>query len=335
MVQEERCLLNSYPTLGAGVQSPARGQPMTTGNYWPAWLRRHKVVTALIGTTMAAASLLAVIKLGDDSKSLLAAARSARAAAESLVEMDRLDEAEHSYKQARMALEKVVARWPGEKSFRRQRAEVVDAIGVIEAARDQLDVAEATDQEAIGLWAMLVAEDPTAVDDRLRMEACINRLGLRLREAGRWEEAEVIYLRGRRLCENLPPSVSNDPRIHQQLAVVLAQLGQLLLDMGRRLEALACYASAVKAQEVAVDSPTTGTRRPRISDLAAGRSGSCARRLSTPSRGRARARPSGQSGRKAADRIAVRGDLSRGRGLNLVRPGRNRPGRPRADLRVP
>ncbi len=66
MVQEERCLLKSFPTLGAGVQSPTRGQPMTTGNCWPAWLRRHKIVTALIGTTLAAASLLAVIKVGDD-----------------------------------------------------------------------------------------------------------------------------------------------------------------------------------------------------------------------------------------------------------------------------
>ena len=133
---------------------------------------------------------------------------------------------------------------------------------MIQAARDRLNAAEATDQEAIALWAMLVAEDPTAVDDRLRMAACINRLGLRLREAGRWEEAEVIYLRGRRLCENVPPSVSNDPRIHQQLAIMLAQLGQLLLDMGRRSEALDCYAGAGQGSKGRGRFAHNGKRRP-------------------------------------------------------------------------
>jgi len=233
---------------------------MITGPFWPSWLHRHKIGAALFGAALAAASLVVVFHdRGGGSKSRFAAARSVREAADALVQVNRLQEAEQTYRQTLLALDKLIARWPSQRSFRRERAEVLDTMGVIQAARDQPNAAESTDQQVIVLWSMLVAEDPTAVDDRMRMAACINRLGLMLREAGRWDEAEAVYLRGRRLCENLPIIVSDNPRIRQQLAIVLEQLALLLLDMGRGSEALECYADAVRAQKAAAKSSSIGS----------------------------------------------------------------------------
>jgi tetratricopeptide (TPR) repeat protein len=233
---------------------------MIACRFWPSWLHQHKIGAALLGAALAAASLFGVfhIRVGD-SRSRFAAARSVRAAADAWIRANRLEQAEQTYRQTLVALDSLIAGWPSERSFRRERVEVLDAIGVIQAARGQPDAAVSTDQQVIALWSMLVAEDPGCVDDRLRMAACIDRLGLRLREAGRWDEAEDVYQRGRRLCEILPIIVSDNPRIRQQLAHGLEQLALLLLDMGRGSEALECYAGAVRAQTAAARSSASGS----------------------------------------------------------------------------
>jgi tetratricopeptide (TPR) repeat protein len=232
---------------------------MIAGRSWPSWLHQHKIGSVLLGAALAAALLFGVFHVrGGDRQSRFAAVRSVRAAADALVRANRLQEAEQTYWQTLVALDPLIARWPNERSFRHERVEVLDAIGVIQAARGQAVAAESTDQQVIVLWSMLVAEDPAGVDDRLRMAACIDRLGLMLREAGCWDEAEKVYLRGRRLCEVLPIIVSDNPRIRQQLAIVLEQLALLLLDMGRDAEALECYAGAVRAQTAVANSSTSG-----------------------------------------------------------------------------
>lgn len=233
---------------------------MITGKRWPAWLHRHKIGAALFGAVLAAASLFLVFHdRGGDTQSLWAGARSTRDAADSLVQAHQLEEAEQAYRQTLVVLDRMIARRPGERSFRRERVAVLDTIGVIQADRDHLDAAESTDQQVITAWAILIAEDPSSVDERLRMSACINRLALRLREAGRWEEAEVVYVRGRRLCGNIPNILTDDPRIRRQLAIVLEQLALLLLDMGRGSEAIECYAGAVQAQTAAAKASSSSS----------------------------------------------------------------------------
>jgi len=233
---------------------------MITGKRWPAWLHRHKIGAVLFGAALAAASLFVVFHdPRGDTRSLWVAARSNRDAAAALVQAHQLKEAEQTYRRTLLILDRLIARRPVEGSFRRERADVLDVIGLIQAGTDQLEAAESTDQQVITAWAILIAEDPASVDERLRMGACINRLGLRLRESGRWEEAEVVYVRGRRLCENIPTILTGDPRIRRQLAVVLEQLALLLLDMGRGSEALECYASAVQAQTAAAKASSSGS----------------------------------------------------------------------------
>src|SRR5262249_34017307 len=117
-------------------------------------------------------------------------------------------------------------------------------------------------RKSIEVRSLIVMEEPGSAEDRWRMAACLNHLGILLGEAGRWDEAEHFFIRGRQLCEANPPSSPPDPRLRQALVATLGHLSQLLLERGRQPEALQSYAEAVRVQRAIVQaSPRVSSDR--------------------------------------------------------------------------
>jgi serine/threonine-protein kinase len=185
----------------------------------------------------------------DDPAVRLEVARAARRAARLQVQLNRLDEAEQTCRQALLILDKLIVQSPRDASVRRERAAILDTLGLGLESEDRLDEAESAYRQSIELRALLVMEYPDDAEDRWRMAVCFDHLGTLLRRCGRWDEAEHFFARGRQLCGAGSPKMPADVRIRQQLVAILNHLGLLLLDRGRRAEALENYSEAVKAQK--------------------------------------------------------------------------------------
>jgi len=200
----------------------------------------------------------------DDPEALKSVAREARQTAEIQLQSNQFTQAEQSCRQALAALDKLAARSPVEREYRRERAAVLDALGLVQVGLDQRDEAVPLYKEAIDLWSKLLAEDPAADQDRGRLAGCLQQLGLLFRAAGRWDEAESTFFRGRLLCENVPDRLRNDQPVIRERIDFLEQQGSLFLEMGRLAEAVECDRAAVMAQQALVDaSPDNRAARER------------------------------------------------------------------------
>jgi serine/threonine-protein kinase len=198
----------------------------------------------------------------DDPVVRFGVARAARMAANLQLQLNRLDEAERACRQALSILDELLGRSPRDLGLRRERASVLDTLGLTLATLDRADEAEAAYRKSIEVRSLIVMEEPGSAEDRWRMAACLNHLGILLGEAGRWDEAEHFFIRGRQLCAANPPSSPPDPRIRQALVATLGHLSQLLLERGRQPEALQGYAEAVRVQRAIVQaSPRVSSDR--------------------------------------------------------------------------
>jgi tetratricopeptide (TPR) repeat protein len=198
----------------------------------------------------------------DDPAVLYRVARAARMAAGLQVQLNRLDEAERTCRQALSILDDLTARAPLELSYRRERATVLDTMGLALATLERTSEAEAAYRLAMDVRGLIVMEQPGSGEDRWRMAVCLDHLGVLCRDAGRWDEAEHFFVRGRQLCLANPPSSPADPRVHQELVRILSHLSRLQMERGRRAEALQGYAHAVREQKaLAQASPRTSAYR--------------------------------------------------------------------------
>ncbi|HZW32237.1 MAG TPA: tetratricopeptide repeat protein, partial [Isosphaeraceae bacterium] len=198
----------------------------------------------------------------DDPAVLFRVARAARMAAGLQVQLNRLDEAERTCRQALTILDDLTARSPRELSYRRERASVLDTMGLALATLGRISDAEAAYRLAMEVRGLIVMEVPGSGEDRWRMAVCLDHLGVLCRDAGRWDEAEHFFVRGRQLCLANPPSSPADPRVHQELVTILGHLSQVLMNRGRWTEALQGYAHAVRVQKALVQaSPRTSAYR--------------------------------------------------------------------------
>jgi eukaryotic-like serine/threonine-protein kinase len=184
----------------------------------------------------------------DDPVVLYDVARAARIAANLLVQFNHVEDAKQSCRQAIAVLDRLAARSPRERSYRRERAMVLETMGLALDTLSQTSDAEASYRQSIDLWSMLNAEQPGSVEDRRQMASCLHHLGILLRGVGRFDEAEQVLQRGRLLLENGSSPKPEDPRVRQGLVAILNQLGLLSQDRGRRAEALENYAHAVEIQ---------------------------------------------------------------------------------------
>jgi tetratricopeptide (TPR) repeat protein len=157
------------------------------------------------------------------------------------------EDAEVSCRQALAALDVLLAAWPDERRYRRQRAAIFDMLGLAAAAQDRPDEAIEAYKLAVDLWSKLIAERPNVVDERRRMASCLERLGLLLHEAGRWDDADFVFQRGRLLCQQLPNDIADDPEISRDLVGFLSRLAHESLDSGRWSESLDLHSQAVQA----------------------------------------------------------------------------------------
>jgi eukaryotic-like serine/threonine-protein kinase len=189
---------------------------------------------------------------GDDPDVLLGVARVARLAADLQVQLNRLDQAEQSCRQALGIVDELVARAPHNVKYRRERGWALDVLGLILATLDRTEEAEAAYRKAIDLGATVLAEGAASVEDRWRLAVCLDHIGVLLRGAGRWDEAEQFLNRGRGICETNPRGGPVEPRIRRELAAILGHLGLVLTDRGRRAEALENYARAVLVQKAVI-----------------------------------------------------------------------------------
>ena len=213
----------------------------------------------------------------DDPAVLFQVARAARMAAGLQIQLNRLDEAERTCRQAISILDELTARSPRELRYRRERATVLDMMGLALATLGRTGDAEAAYRLAMEVRGSIVMEEPTSGEDRWRMAVCLDHLGVLCRDAGRWDEAEHFFVRGRQLCLANPPSSPADPRVHQELVRILGHLSQLLMNRGRRAEALQGYAHAIRVQKALVQaSPRTSGYRELLVTLLLSQAGAMA-----------------------------------------------------------
>jgi eukaryotic-like serine/threonine-protein kinase len=199
---------------------------------------------------------------GDDPEVLLSVARVARLAADLQVQLNRLDQAEQSCRQALGIVDELLARAPRDLRYRRECASILDMLGLILATLDRTDEAEAAYRKAIDVGVSALTEDPASGEDRWRMAVCLDHIGVLLRGAGRLEEAEHFLFRGRKVCEDYPQSGRDDPRVRRELAAILGHLSLVLTDRGRRSEALETYTRAVQVQKaLAAAAPSSSMDR--------------------------------------------------------------------------
>jgi tetratricopeptide (TPR) repeat protein len=189
----------------------------------------------------------------DDPDVLLGAARVARLAGELQFQLNRIDPAEQSCRQAMGIIDDLLARNPRDLRYRRERSSLLDMLGLILATLDRTEEAESSYRKALEVRGEVLMEDSASGDDAWRMAACFDHLGILLRGAGRWEEAEHFLNRGRKVCEVYPDSSPDAPRIRRRLVAILGHLGPVLTDRGRRAEALESVAQAVRVQRALLD----------------------------------------------------------------------------------
>jgi tetratricopeptide (TPR) repeat protein len=185
----------------------------------------------------------------DDPAVLFSVARAARMAADLQVQLGRTDEAEHTCRQALSIVDELVDRSPRELAYRRERAAVLDTLGLTLAKLERTSEAESAYRQAIDLHSFIVMEAPDSAEDRWRMAVCLDHLGVMMHHAGRWDEADHFFTRGRQLCLANPPSSPADPRVRRQLVAILGHFSLLLLDRGRRTDALQTLAHAIRVQK--------------------------------------------------------------------------------------
>jgi eukaryotic-like serine/threonine-protein kinase len=229
--------------------------------------RGARFITAGAAAALATALAVVVFSLNllgrrGASESLYHAAVQARQTAEAHLRAQRCDEAEQACHLAGVILDKLADRAAGEPRYRRERAALAETRGLCQFERGASDEAVPAFKEAIDLWSKLLAESPAAFEERSRLAACLSRLGILYRDAGRWDEAESTISRGRLLCETLPANLRDDPRVARSRVGFLDQLGRLFVETGRPSEALTCDTIAVTAQQALVSS-AAGTSEDR------------------------------------------------------------------------
>jgi tetratricopeptide (TPR) repeat protein len=199
---------------------------------------------------------------------LFAVALRAHQEAESQLEASRYEDAEQACLQALLALDELVVRSPGERRYRQTRAAVLQSLGQSYVALGNADLAAPAFKDAIDVWSKLLAEVPSDLDIRSRLATCLGRLGTAYCDAGRWDEAESTLNRGRLLCEKLPTTLVDDPRVTRDRVGFLEELGRLLLETGRLAEALECDNIAVTTQRALTRAPAaTSDDRERLVKL--------------------------------------------------------------------
>jgi len=215
------------------------------------WPRRHPIATALLAVAAVGlgAGIFTFSRGRRDSERLVQAAHAARTAAESLLQSNRPADAESACRRALAVLDELTERGPRPRSYRIERAAVLETMGQIHVAQDQPGEAEHAYQQAIYLLANLITEDQTAVDLRWRMAACSNRLGALLHEAGAWDEADRTLNRGLRLSMTRVPNLPADPRFEQQMVIGWKQLALVHQDKGLVPDAIEDYAIAARVQK--------------------------------------------------------------------------------------
>jgi tetratricopeptide (TPR) repeat protein len=200
--------------------------------------------------------------------SLLAAAIEARRQAQTELELDRPDEAVELCAQALAWLDRPAARSPGDRTYRRERAVLLETLGHAHIAAGNPGLSVPAYKEAIDLLSKLLAGLPADFEVRSLLSGCLNRLGVVCRDTGRWDEAESAWFRGRMLCEKVPDPLVADPRVVRDRVGFLDQLGRLSLEAGRRGEGLD-YATTAVATQTALACSESGTieDRERLVDL--------------------------------------------------------------------
>ena len=132
----------------------------------------------------------------------LAVARQARQTAESLLDSHHLDDAELACRRALAALDELAVRGSRDVRYRRERAAVLDSLGLILVERQLPAEAIPFYNDAINVRAKLVSDLPSVAIDRAPLALGLSQLGQLYWDTGSWDEAERTLLRGVRLCES-------------------------------------------------------------------------------------------------------------------------------------
>jgi tetratricopeptide (TPR) repeat protein len=179
----------------------------------------------------------------------LAVARQARQTAESLLQSRHLDDAEQTCRRALAAMDELAVHGSRDVRYRRERALVLDTLGLILVERQLPAEAIPFYNDAINVRAKLVSDLPSVAIDRAPLALGLGQIGQLYWNAGRWDEAEIALLRGVRLCESAFARTDADSRLARERIEFLDGLGRLYADTGRPSESMVYFKKAVAAQK--------------------------------------------------------------------------------------
>ena len=226
------------------------------------------VAVAIAAALVVGLSLFSLTNRPMDIEPRLAVVRHAREAADSLLQSHHLDDAEQTCRRTLAVLNELAVQGSRDVRYRRERASVLDSLGLILVDRQLPAEAVPFYNEAINLRAKLVGDLPTVVIDRAPLALDLSRLGQLYWDTGRWHEAEVTLLRGVRLCESAFAGTDADSRLARERIGFLERLGRLYADASRRSESAEYFKKAVAAQKSSTDkSATAADDRERLVTL--------------------------------------------------------------------
>ena len=215
--------------------------------------------TRLFNPTSVAAVIAATLVLGFswfsltnrriDIEGRLAVARQARQTAETLLQSHRDDDAEQACRQALKALDELTEHASRDVRYRRERALVLDTLGLILVERQLPAEAIPFYNDAINVRAKLVSDLPSVAIDRAPLALGLSQLGQLYWDTGSWDEAERTLLRGVRLCESDFARTDADSRLARERIQFLDRLGRLYADTRRPSDSMVYFKKAVAAQK--------------------------------------------------------------------------------------
>ncbi len=239
--------------------------PIAVNRLFPGgWARRYKtpdVVLRLLVALAAAVALAQPRPDGGNSKQLFETASVAHETAEDRLRSNEIAEAQRFCRQALDILDKLVER-TNDHRHRFEQAAALETLAMIDIAALQPDEADHDFRQAVNAWARLLAQDPTAIEVRRRLAACLAQHASLLAAASRWQEAEFTLHRGMNVCRTRLTADSPDPQDDQQAVLITNQLGLLFLRTRRWTESMECFDDAVALQKGLIQ-PGSGTGEDR------------------------------------------------------------------------
>jgi serine/threonine protein kinase len=174
-----------------------------------------------------------------------------------LIDLNRLDEAEHWLKQALVTQEQLIAEFPTETALQSDAGATLNNLSNVERMRGNREAVKQLLERAIIHQKAAVQGDPHDANARRFLANHQNNLGVLLMELGQPAESAAAHEEARSLRAALAAEFPSDPEFRAGLAATDNNLGLLQRKIGKPAEAVEAFRQAVAIlDQVAAEFPS-------------------------------------------------------------------------------